>query len=159
MRSLQGRLTTALPLMWLRSIESREHSYARKLARRLPALYLATLRHSHQFRRKVSPPTRPPLAPVRSRPFAFARVVPGRTARCPPPLPPLRACPDTPLALARDVPGQTARCPPPRPRGAWKTKTKTNEKKYLPSSSARGAGAPYPPALPPSLLGSRSFRH
>ena len=33
-----------------------------------------------------SPPL-PPLAPARSRPFAFARVVPGQTARCPLPLP------------------------------------------------------------------------
>ena len=33
------------------------------------------------------PPTRPPLAPARSRPFACARDVPGQTARRPPPRP------------------------------------------------------------------------
>ena len=34
----------------------------------------------------LSPPP-PPLAPARARPIAFARVVPGQTARCPLPLP------------------------------------------------------------------------
>ena len=33
------------------------------------------------------PPPLPPLAPARSRPVAFARDVPGQTARCPLPLP------------------------------------------------------------------------
>lgn len=33
------------------------------------------------------PPPLPPLAPARSRPFAYARDVPGQTARCPLPLP------------------------------------------------------------------------
>ena len=70
-RSLQGSLTTALPLMWLRSIESREHSYTRKLVRRLPALYLATLRHSHQFKRKESSPHPPPARACLFTPLRF----------------------------------------------------------------------------------------
>ena len=62
-------------LITLRSIENRQHSYARKLARRLPALYLATLGQLNRAGEIFLSPTHPPLAPVRSRPSASA---PGR---------------------------------------------------------------------------------
>ena len=72
-------------LITLRSIESRQHSYARKLARRLPALYLATLGQLNRAREIILSPTHPPLAPARTRPIACARVVPGQTLAAPRP--------------------------------------------------------------------------
>mgnify|MGYP003449634290 FL=1 len=72
-------------LITLRSIESREHSYARKLARRLPALYLATLGQLNRTREIFLSPTHPPLALARSRPSLALGTCPGRQLAAPRP--------------------------------------------------------------------------
>ena len=72
----------------------------------------------------------------------FTTFPPIQTKSISPHPPPARACPFTPLAFARDVPGQTARCPPPRPRGAWKNEKGSRRRK--PKQPSRCEIAPGP---------------
>ena len=59
---------------------------------------------------------------------------PAPPTSLPPPLPPLRARPFTPFAFARDVPGRTARCPLPLPAGALITSLHTFGHNYCVSA-------------------------
>ena len=137
------------PLLFARSFFARS-SYAPSLfARRLPALYLATNRsYTHikgealnpsadEESGKVLAPTRPPLAPVRSRPYAEA---PGRDR------------PDSSL--------------PPAPPAGGEITLQTQAQKQHPSSLAgtlfrfvalRSIASPLPHYRPLARLGPAPF--
>ena len=80
----------------------------------------------------------------------FTTFPPIQTKSISPHPPPARACPFTTLAFARDVPGQTARCPPAPPAGGVETNKTLKMKQNTcraPRPGGWGPGPPFPPAL------------
>ena len=145
----------------LRSIESMEHSFAARAYAGAPSLEAPSLRCSSLGASSLVAPMLRPSSLGDSMPSIslLSRSIPkGRNYLSPtrPPLAPVRSRPS--LALGT-CPARQLAAPRPARGGHGIKQNPKNETKYLSSSSARARGTPYPPRAPPSLLGSRLLHH